>query len=187
MKSKVSAAWLAAGCILMAGAPKARAELADSFAAAKASLSERRDVVLEGAAAVQEPEGTLIADKTTFVDVVLNKKTVKCSAADYQAPMLKVLIPALAELTVLNHRNTAEGAPCVSAGRCFEMGPETILGGGEGTERVPVRVVLRKVATRDAAACRVELIESVSTPIRGTEFFHERRQVVAGRVNEDCR
>jgi hypothetical protein len=131
---------------------------------------------------------SIVADKTTEVDVDLNAATVKCSAADYSMPMLKVLVPGLAELTVLNHRNTREGAPCIAAGRCTEtVGPQTILKGGEGSERVPVRVVLKKIAAVDGDACHVTLVETVTTSIRGVPFFHERSQDVADRAAADCR
>ena len=131
---------------------------------------------------------SIVRDQTTNVAVDLNSKTVKCSAADYSMPMLKVLVPGLADLTILNHRNTKEGAPCVAAGRCGEdLGPESILKSGDGIEQVPVRVVLQKVATIDGEICHVSLVETVTTTIRGLSFFHERRQEVADRNAADCR
>jgi len=131
---------------------------------------------------------SVVSDQTTSVEVSISAKTVKCSAADYSAPMLKVLVPGLAELTVLNHRNTREGAPCIAAGRCGEgLGPQDILKAGEGTDRIPVRVVLHKVAELDGEVCHVTLIESVTTTIRGVPFFHERSQEVADRTAADCR
>lgn len=132
-------------------------------------------------------EGRLVSDKTTTVSVELNAQTVKCSAQDYSMPMLKVLVPALADLTLLNHRNTREGAPCVAAGQCGKFKPGDILAAGEGTEQISVRVVLRKLAEADGGACRVTLIETVHTRIRGIAFFHERRHDLAKRVAEDCR
>ncbi|TPW21660.1 MAG: Uncharacterized protein FD126_472 [Elusimicrobia bacterium] len=135
----------------------------------------------------QAPEGRLVSDKTTNVMVELNTKTVKCSAQDYSMPMLKVLVPALADLTLLNHRNTREGAPCVAAGQCGKFKPGDILASGEGTEQIPVRVVLRKLAEVDGEGCHVTLIETVSTKIRGIGFFHERRHELADRVADDCR
>ena len=47
--------------------------------------------------------------------------------------MLKVRA-GLADLTLLNHRNTREGAPCV-AGRCREFKPGDILGAGKASCR----------------------------------------------------
>jgi hypothetical protein len=47
--------------------------------------------------------------------------------------------------------------------------------------------VLRKLAEADAEGCRVTLIETVRTRIRGVDFFHERRHELPERVSEDCR
>lgn len=165
----------AAGAVMAAAVGSARAFTpapAASFAAAELPGSQ---------------EGRLVSDKTTTVSVELNAKTVKCSAQDYSMPMLKVLVPALADLTLLNHRNTREGAPCVAAGQCGTFKPSDILAAGEGTERIPVRVVLRKLAEVDGEGCRVTLIETVHTSIRGVAFFHERRHDLAERVADDCR
>jgi hypothetical protein len=102
--------------------------------------------------------------------------------------MLKVLVPGLADLTILNHRNSREGAPCIAAGRCTQgMGPGTILAGGEGSVTVPVRVQLKKIAQVDGEVCHVTLVETVTTKIRGVPFFHERTQEVADRAAADCR
>ena len=129
----------------------------------------------------------IVSDRTTTVSAALNTATVKCSRADYSEPMLKVLIPALADLTVLNHRNTREGAPCVSAGACGAMGPQDILRTGEGVDQIKVRVVLRKETAIEGEICHVSLIETVATTIRGVAFNHERVQEVAQRSAADCR
>lgn len=131
--------------------------------------------------------GSIVRDQTTVARVDLNSKTVKCSAADYSRPLLKVLVPALAELTVLNHRNTREGAPCIAAGPCGEIGPQDILRRGDGVDEVPIRVVLKKVAELDGGVCRVSLLETVTAVIRGVPFTHERWQAVADREAPDCR
>lgn len=129
----------------------------------------------------------IVSDRTTTVSVPLGPATVKCSRADYAEPMLKVLIPALADLTVLNHRNTREGAPCVSAGSCLQMSPQDILKGGEGVDEVKARVVLRKETAIDGEVCHVTLVETVTTTIRGVVFRHERAHEVAERAAADCR
>ena len=131
-------------------------------------------------------DGAVIRDQTTTVSAALNAATVKCSAADYSGPMLKVLVPALADLTVLNHRNTREGAPCVAAGRCGQINPQDVLKSGEGVDQIRVRVVLKKETAVEGDVCHVALVETVSTVIRGVPFFHERRQDVADRAAADC-
>lgn len=154
---------------------------------AKTAADVKGTVVGQAQARLQTDPG-VIRDQTTTVSVDLNEQTVKCSAADYSALTLKVLVPALDALTVLNHRNTAEGAPCLAAGRCRDgMGPDVILRSGAGIEQIPVRVVLKKVVNVEGEVCRVSIVETVTTKIRGIPFFHERWQPVADRVVADCR
>jgi hypothetical protein len=158
--------------------------------AVSGAQAERSAAKAEGTALAAQAgsDGSVIRDQTTMVDVDLNDATVKCSAADYSMPMLKVLVPGLAELTVLNHRNTREGAPCVAAGRCSAaLGPQNVLKAGAGVDRVPVRVVLKKVTAIDGDVCHVTLVETVATTIRGLAFSHERSQDVAERAAADCR
>lgn len=177
-------------------APAAFAGAETDFALALASIKEVKGVAV-GQAETQAGFGRsaaeqVITDNTTTIGVELNENTVKCSAADYSAPMLKVLVPELARLTVLNHRNTNEGAPCLAAGECkWEQGgwkgPEAILKPGSGSEQIRVRVVLKKVLALEGTTCRVTLVETVTTKIRGVPFFHERQHALAERVADDCR
>jgi hypothetical protein len=132
-------------------------------------------------------EKGLVSDKTTVIETPINAQTVKCSQADYSIPMLKVLVPGLADLTVLNHRNNGEGAPCVAAGPCETMNPGQILKDGSGVDAIKVRVTLHKETAIDGAVCRVTVIERVSTTIRGVPFFHEQAHEVAERTPADCR
>ncbi|HXT00741.1 MAG TPA: hypothetical protein VN915_08715 [Elusimicrobiota bacterium] len=180
MKILITAAMAAALSVPAAASEAASADGARAFAEAAAAS-------FPAPAARPEAEGAVIGDKTTDVDVELNAKTVKCSAADYSGPMLKVLVPGLADLTILNHRNTKEGAPCIAAGRCRDLGPQAILKDGEGTLRIPVRVVLKKLLSTEGDVCHVTLVETVTTKIRGVPFFHERYQAVADRPAADCR
>ncbi len=180
---------LSMAALMFACASVASANSDLDFARTLIAAQEGPAVSPAAAIAVKATGGeSIVADRTTPVEVALNAKSVKCSAADYSMPMLKVLVPGLADLTVLNHRNTREGAPCIAAGRCGEnLGPQTILGAGEGTETIPVRVVLKKIASIDGELCHVTLVETVTTKVRGVAFFHERTQAVADRAAADCR
>lgn len=191
MRNSVMVLGISAACIALS-APVSAAAATDAVFAREAR--EIQTTVLRearSAAAARDafrgPDQALLRDQTTMVHVALNAKTVKCSRADYSEPQLKILIPALAELTVLNHRNTSEGAPCVAAGPCGTLNPADILKPGEGTENIPVRVVLKKVAALDGGICRVSLVETIKTEIRGVPFFHEESHAVAERVADDCR
>ncbi len=124
-----------------------------------------------------------------MIPVPINAQSVLCSAADYQEPMLKILIPALAPLTLLNHRNTRAGAPCVAAGACTEtLNPDTILKGGSGTDTVPVEIIDVQTLTPVPAQnlCTVTLTEMVRLTIRGLPFVHVRSTSLGNRVLEDC-
>ena len=159
-----------------------------SAAAVSGSQAQRAIAQVPAPAPVPAPVESVVRDETTDVDVELNAATVKCSVSGYSAAMLKILVPALADLTVLDHRNISEGAPCIAAGRCDgNLGPQNILQSGDGTDVIPVRVVLKKTAQLEGAVCRVFLVETVTTQVRGVPFFHERRQEVASRKAEDCR
>ena len=130
--------------------------------------------------------------------IELNDKTVVCSRADYAEPMLKVLIPGLSDITLLNHQNFRAGAPCVTSGdtcrpssirtdRTSAM-PADILQGRPGTEQVDVTVTLvrEEMINHTEKTCDVVMREKVETLIRGKKFDHERRASLGSRVYADC-
>ncbi len=126
------------------------------------------------------------------VRVELNEKSVLCSRADYSMPMLKVLIPELAEITLLDHQNTGAGAPCVTTGQICDasglVGPELILQGRDGVESIDVEVLAERVETVDhqQQKCQVGLRETVNTVIRGQSLTHERWADLGERSYADC-
>ncbi|HEY4178611.1 MAG TPA: hypothetical protein VGM90_17305 [Kofleriaceae bacterium] len=132
---------------------------------------------------------TVVHDTTTHVSLALNEQTVLCSSADYSATFLKVLIPQLAGLTLLDHQNLGAGAPCVAAGQC-EPGrmPEDIIDASSPSEGVDINVkaVREDVADADAQTCTTTLIERVHVTIRGFEFVHERTAPLGSRAFSDC-
>ncbi|HEY4057299.1 MAG TPA: hypothetical protein VGM39_11860 [Kofleriaceae bacterium] len=132
---------------------------------------------------------TVVHDTTTHVSLALNEQTVLCSSADYSGLFLKVLIPQLAGLTLLDHQNLGAGAPCVAAGQC-EPGqmPQDIIDASNPTQGVDVNVkaVRQDVADADAQTCTTTLIERVHVSIRGFEFVHERTAPLGSRAFSDC-
>lgn len=135
----------------------------------------------------------VVHDVTRTVRVALNDKTVLCSRADYGAEFLKILIPDLAGLTLLDHRNEGAGAPCVGAGQCGGPGrggpvPGDILDPARPSARVGIRIRLIRENEIDhrAKTCAVNLIEEIDTGIRGVDFFHRRVKSLGTRHYEDC-
>ena len=58
----------------------------------------------------------LLSEKTVDLSVDISTTKLKLSRADYSSPFVKVLVPELADVTILDHRNTNEGAPCMATG-----------------------------------------------------------------------
>jgi len=132
---------------------------------------------------------TVVTDTTTPVDLKLDSSTVLCSSADYGALFLKVLIPDLAHLTLLDHQNLGAGAPCVAAGQCRTGNmPSDIIDPAHPTERVDVNVQEVRADEGDSVAqtCTTTLIERVHVTIRGIEFVHERQAALGTRPFSDC-
>ena len=109
--------------------------------------------------------------------------------------MLKVLIPGLGNVTLLNHQNFGAGAPCVTTGEsCRSFGerpsasPEDILQGRPGVEKIEVVVTATRIEAIDhiQKTCTVTLRENVETQIRGKKLFHLRESELAARSYEDC-
>jgi MYXO-CTERM domain-containing protein len=132
---------------------------------------------------------TLVHDTTTTVEIDLNASTVLCSSADYGALFLKIGIPKLAALTLLDHQNIGAGAPCVSAGACYPgHEPADILDPSKPTETVAINVKAFRLDEADAAAqtCTTTLIERVHVNVRGFDFLHERQAPLGSRPFADC-
>jgi len=148
-------------------------------------------VPLAASPAAAEPTyfETVVTDTTTPVDLKLDSTTVLCSSADYGALFLKVLIPDLAHLTLLDHQNLGAGAPCVAAGQCRAGNmPADIIDPAHPTERVDVHVQEVRADEADSAAqtCTTTLIERVHVTIRGIDFVHERQAALGTRPYSDC-
>jgi uncharacterized protein (TIGR03382 family) len=141
------------------------------------------------AAALPTYEETLIHDTTTPVEITLDADTVLCSSADYGALYLKVGLPELAKLTLLDHQNIGAGAPCVAAGICTAGNrPEDIIDPAHPTEAVQINVKAFRADEADATAdtCSTFLVERVAVTIRGVEFTHERQAPLGSRPFADC-
>ena len=132
---------------------------------------------------------TVVHDTTTPVNLKLDASTVLCSSADYGALFLKVLIPELARLTLLDHQNLGAGAPCVAAGPC-QPGhmPSDILTDKSPYEAtsINVRAVRIDEADSEAQTCTTTLRETVDVTIRGVAFKHERFASLGERPFSDC-
>lgn len=133
-------------------------------------------------------DGTVtLSEREVELNVDISTTKVKLSRADYSAPVVKVLVPDLADVTVLDHRNTGEGAPCLAT--YDTLAPEDVIQNNPVVERVKFKVTLQKATYLDAQAgvCHVSLVELVEGKIRGFNFVHDREVSVGSRHPDDCR
>lgn len=141
------------------------------------------------AAAATVSVETLVHETTTTVEITLDDSTVLCSSAEYGQEFLKILIPELAKLTLLDHQNAGAGAPCVAAGVCAPgNAPSDILDPAQPKETVAIQVTAVRLDESDADAqlCDTYLIERVKIDVRGVEFTHERGIALGSRPFADC-
>jgi hypothetical protein len=129
----------------------------------------------------------ILSQRTVNLQVDISTARVKLSRAGYSVPLVKVLVPGLADVTLLNHRNEGEGAPCLATYETHD--PAAVIQDHPAVEQVPFTVTLTKrlVANQFEQKCRVGLIETVNGKIRGFEFVHSRFQAIGERKPEDCR
>jgi MYXO-CTERM domain-containing protein len=133
----------------------------------------------------------IVHETTTSHTIELTPETVLCSAADYSFPALKILIPQLAAITLLDHQNFGAGAPCVAAGQCGlpdGTEPSDILDPYDHFEDVDivVKAIRVDIVDDEALTCTTSLTERVDVLVRGVLFFHERYADLGSRPYADC-
>jgi hypothetical protein len=130
---------------------------------------------------------TVISEREVVIPAEIRAGNVKLSRADYAMPVVKILVPALADVTALDHRNLGEGAPCLAA--LDNLNPEDIIQANPQTENITLTIKLAKTATphTDLSACDMMLTESIEGLIRGHRFVHERFLALPARSIDDCR
>lgn len=131
----------------------------------------------------------LMSSKTVEVGVKVDPVNLKLSQADYSRPVVKILIPELADHTLLDHRNTNEGAPCMAT---YETElPSDVIANSSGIDQVQIQIETFKRATiyekKTGQECYIEMLEVIKTKIRGKNFLHVESQVMPKRDLADCR
>ena len=129
-----------------------------------------------------------LSKRNVVLNVDISETKVKLSRAGYGSPTLKILVPDLADVTILDHRNIGEGAPCLAT--YDANSPERIIQKRPAIEQVKFTVTLQKKATiipGETPTCEITLNESVEGMVRGFQFMHFRSILVGNRNVDDCR
>ncbi len=94
--------------------------------------------------------------------------------------------------TVMNHQNTAAGAPCLSTSGT--KNPADVLQGIPAIEHIKFKITLTKNVYEmpsetpgEPSVCKVSLTETVTATIRGLKFGHERWSEMPDRPMSDCK
>ncbi len=144
-------------------------------------------LLVQASASAELDKSTIISERAVTVNVDISKVKVRLSRSGYANPVVKILVPDLADVTLLNHRNSGEAAPCLAT---FDtMFPEAVVQNNPTIESVQMNITLEKLPTINSKTqvCDITLTESIRTNIRGFSFVHERRDVIASRDIADCR
>lgn len=131
--------------------------------------------------------GNVLHQKLVSLPVSITEETVIISNLGYSEPMVKIIVPALADVTLLNHRNLGAGGPCLST-READI-PEDIIKNNPRNENVVFKIRLEKQVSlsADKTKCSVMLVETAEALIRGKNFLHQAFHSLPGRTAEDCR
>ena len=152
------------------------------------TVSALLSILLAAASASAElDKSAIISERTVTINIDISKVKVRLSRSGYLDPVVKILVPELADVTLLNHRNGSEGAPGMAT---FDtIFPEAVVQNNPSMESVKMNITLEKLPTINPTSqlCDITLIESIRTNIRGFNFTHEKRDVIASRAIADCR
>jgi hypothetical protein len=130
---------------------------------------------------------TVVSERQVTLNVDISTARLKFSSSGYMAPVVKVLVPELADVTLLDHRNVGEGAPCLASYQA--LSPEEVIQEKPAVEKVEFQIKLTKipVINEKENICEISLKEEINGQIRGFAFTHSRVQVIAKRSVADCR
>lgn len=144
-------------------------------------------IMMAGVSAQAQTEKVILSEKVVQLNVDISKTKLKLSQADYDSPVVKVLVPDLADVTILDHRNTNEGAPCMAT--YDTLSPEDVIQNNPSIEKIDFTITLAKHAIPNLQnkTCDVILSETINAKIRGFNFNHYKNVNVGTRHIDDCR
>lgn len=141
----------------------------------------------------------VIGDDTYERTVDLNDETVICLQGDYSATSFKIAVPAIDDITYLDHTSPGAPGPCINAGFCrktedaqFSFGSTTDFrfplfhDVSKPKEAVQIRVIRKEVSQVYGGKCHRYYMEHISATIRGTLFQHVASMPLSSGAAEMC-
>lgn len=127
----------------------------------------------------------LVSEKKVVIPVDISTAKLKFTNRGYgETYLVKVIVPELAEHTLLNHRNEGEDGPCLftydsqNVADVVQSNPETL--------DVEFTIKQSKSFWFNGEVCKVSLVETIDANIRGFNFMHLLEHDLPDRVKEDC-
>lgn len=127
---------------------------------------------------------TIISKKTVTLPVDLSTTKLKFTDLGYSVPLVKVIIPQMAEVTLLNHRNVGEDGPCLFTYDTFQV--DDVLQDRPEVIDTEFNITLKKSFFISDDVCKVTLTEEIEADIRGFLFQHSLSTAMPDRVAADC-
>ena len=130
---------------------------------------------------------TILSDKKVTLPVDISTTQLFLSRAGYSMEVVKVLLPELAAVTFLNHRNNSAGAPCMSTYETYD--PSEIIQNNPAVGQIEFSIKLTKdtYVDEERKVCVVSMRENISGKIRGFNFQHELSINLPERHVDDCK
>ena len=153
----------------------------------KIILSTLAVIIFAGPTVLAQPNSISLSKKIVQLEVDISTAKLKLSQSDYASPVVKVLVPNLADVSILDHRNTGEGAPCLAT--YDTLSPEDVIQNNPTTEKIDFTIELIKnvIPNTKEKTCDVFMVETVNGLIRGFQFNHYKQIHVGTRHIDDCR
>ena len=146
-------------------------------------------LMLFGQLSFADVQNVVVSERRVILPVTISSSTVILSSAGYSAPLVKILIPSIADVTVMNHRNLGAEAPCIST--YDTQNPNDVIKNDSRIIQQPVVIRLIKDAitteVNGVPTCSVTLTETIDTKIRGINFTHARTTTMPDRTVADCK
>jgi hypothetical protein len=136
------------------------------------------------AGAAQTVRDMVVHTSKTMLDVKLDATTVSCAGGE-----LKVAVPKLGALTLMNHDDFSVGATALSAGPCAPgRMPIDIINAADPVDGVEivVKAVRQDHVDTMAQDCTTYLVERAEATIRGVAFSSEGSSWLGYREVNQC-
>lgn len=129
---------------------------------------------------------TLVSEKNVVVPVDIGTSKIKFTNLGYgSTSLVKVIVPELAEHTILNHRNEGEDGPCLFTWGAMQV--RDVVQGNPEIVDTKFKITLKKSSFINFEnVCKMKVIEYLSAEIRGFHFEHRVVHDLPDRVAADC-